>query len=113
MKAYEDFVTRPPKFPANGQTKEEQLRKLELSSVCFERGCESVTTRRMKKNSHAIRKFTPKVRQGKVWREMGGRPVVLSGSEERTHGKKVRHDGRIECDKIISFHRENMKGVKK
>jgi len=106
MKAYEAItpLKLPPVTDLAGQ-----LHRMELSSVCFERECQSVGTKQFKKNSYAIRKFTPSVRQGKVWREMSGKPLTLSGSTERTHGKKVCHDGRVEAGKIVVSHEEYKK----
>lgn len=103
VKAYEAItpLKLPPVTDLAGQ-----LQRLELSSVCFERECQRVGTKQFKKNSYAVRKFAPSIRQGKVWREMGGNTIILSGSTERTHGKRVRHDGRVEARKIIVSHEE-------
>lgn len=103
MKAYEDFESRPPVVRGEVRSTDEKFKALELSSECFERGGESVTHKKLKANSYAVRKFTPSVRQGKTWREMSGRPFTPSGSTKRTHGKKVRQDGTVVCNKIITF----------
>lgn len=99
---YDPVLKLPPVKDLPGQ-----FRRLEWSSVCFERECQRVGTKEFKKNSNAIRKRTPSVRQGETWRKMGGDTFIPSGSTKRTHGKKVSHNGIAEC-KTIVFHREYM-----